>query len=621
MTWQTHAQWRYAGALVAGLSVVFPLAASATQPRTPPDRSAMREAVGNDPFPARYISSRSIAHYLRGAIARESGDSQAALSELKLATLYDPENPYPQYAIAAEHLRRGDLAQADAAVHAALTIDRAHVPSLILRGRIALRRGRVRDALDSFREASQAEPDALEPLAGLVDAHLAAGDLAGAATVADRVSWVETNRCADPDADCHRDAPVLLRIGNALAAVGVGTQARAMYELAARRDPANPDAPFALAQWTLAQGSTEEAATYARRAAGLAQNDASYMVRALRVSVRAGHRDDIERVASLFRDQTTAFSSVRGRSARTLVTLGDLAWDSGDGAMAVRILAIGRQVGSDTEQEPAFRLGVRLIQLGRHAQAAEALKSVTPASPLFPSARVGVLAAARLAKDDLAAGIKALVNGGASSLAPAMTRVLVMLQTRSGRLGEAVQSAELALARAPDNRILRQTRLEALEAAGKPTDAMATASLLLRADAEDPEALLYVARSLAARPAAVDEAERVARQTVASWPEHADALELLGNVLMLRGQEEALAWFERAAKSRPESAALQVRLAESAMRFGRLTEAKTAFARVLTMKDGAPLSRERAARGLRELSTLQARDTRPVATVGSAGKP
>lgn len=96
-------------------------------------------------------------------LALERGNVASAGHEMSLAAVYDPQSPWPRYAMARDKLERGERDDAETNVRIALQIDPQHVPSLLLRAQMLVNGGEVERAATALSKA--AEADASDPRA------------------------------------------------------------------------------------------------------------------------------------------------------------------------------------------------------------------------------------------------------------------------------------------------------------------------------------------------------------------------------------------------------------------------------------------------------------------------
>ncbi len=99
------------------------------------------------------------------------------------------------------------------------------------------------------------------------------------------------------------------------------------------------------------------------------------------------------------------------------------------------------------------------------------------------------------------------------------------------------------------------------------------------------------------------EAGQVYQQVLAAAPLHAEALDIMGVLLLQMGQPaQSLAWFERAVGIRPNAADFHVHHAHALLTLGRAAEAATASRTALRLKRGYAEAHQMLGRALTELA-------------------
>jgi tetratricopeptide (TPR) repeat protein len=126
-------------------------------------------------------------------------------------------------------IAQGDIVHADAALRPLLAQHQGLAPVQWLSGVVHLAKREMGPARDAFERALQIEPDALEPLDGLIAIDIAAGDPARAR------ARVERRLAQRPD------AAVLLLAAKTYQLTGDPGKAESTLRRAAELDPSNPD--------------------------------------------------------------------------------------------------------------------------------------------------------------------------------------------------------------------------------------------------------------------------------------------------------------------------------------------------------------------------------------------
>jgi tetratricopeptide (TPR) repeat protein len=587
--------------------------------------------------PESYVSARSLLHFMKGSLARDSGDDAFAIEQLKLAALYDALSPFPTYVLALEHFRQGQLPQAELTVRSALSLRPAHTPSLILLGRVSLQRGRVDDALNAFMEAISRSPTDPEPYGYLVDAYLAQDELASAIEAAQKFDALTAGRDARiPRTVRLRSVEALARVADALASRGQDEQAERFYRQAAEEPLTRAVQLKQLARFYQSRSRYRDAADTYLQAFSASRFEPMFTFEAARLYAQVGERKSVVACA----EALAVTSLPEGRSAReageVAVAIGELLVREDDLEQAARVFSLSTRITPDWSL-PFFRQGEALEKLGRLGEAASSFRKVSGHDALFASAQAraalcehrngaraqGFMMLKGLSKaypgnpDVMCAFATAMeLDGNApgaltqletippDQLTPTAASMLARLASRTGQSERAVKALRMAVARHPEDRPLAFELVNALDTLGLRNEAIVEARRL----AADPHpfgaAMNYIARSLLASNT-LDEALIFATRAVQSSPSNGAYVLTLGLIQSARGTSEALETLHRAAEMLPSNAEAQIRWAEAEAKACHRSEAIIGFTRALdaagTSGDSARL--EEAKRGLAGLSS------------------
>jgi 8-oxo-dGTP diphosphatase len=115
--------WSRIGVLALGIAAAALgcAAGRAEQRPRPPDRVAIREAVAK-PDGERFASSRAYAHFLEAMRSAYRGECRAAVDELKLALVFDPEAAFLHCSLAGQYARLGEGDKAEAELNQAIAL-------------------------------------------------------------------------------------------------------------------------------------------------------------------------------------------------------------------------------------------------------------------------------------------------------------------------------------------------------------------------------------------------------------------------------------------------------------------------------------------------------------------
>jgi len=151
--------------------------------------------------------------------------------------------------------------------------------------------------------------------------------------------------------------------------------------------------------------------------------------------------------------------------------------------------------------------------------------------------------------------------------------LLAIVQSRTGRAEDALQSYDRALALDPHNAAVLGNRGNVLHQLGREEEALACYEEALRLEAGNPET--FVNRAAALRGLGrLEDALASCDQAIALRPDHAAAHYSRGNALSsLKRLEEAVASYERATALSPDHAKAWARRARALLELGRFEEA------------------------------------------------
>lgn len=269
-----------------------------------------------------------------------------------------------------------------------------------------------------------------------------------------------------------------------------------------------------------------------------------------------------------------------------------------------------------------YTLGRLYIRNNEPAKAIESLSRVLSQNPDSVRGRL-TMAEAHAANKDLKSAIATLQE--VLEFEPSVASALGQYQADAGLLAEAVESYTVALAVEPRNRVLKIRRIAVLLDAKDYQRAAAFAGEARKQHPDDPRFVRLQARALfdggdrsgaillleqvaKVTPTDTDtlftladvyadagrgtDAERILRQIVAAEPMNASALNYLGYLLAVRGEQldEAIQLVQRALKEEPDNGAYLDSLGWAYFRRGNLDEAeKYLVAAVKQMPDNSEI--------------------------------
>jgi Flp pilus assembly protein TadD len=381
----------------------------------------------------RLAPSNEPAHFLRAWLLEQTGSNAGSIAELAIATRLDPHDARAYDLLGVNHLAAGAPAEAERALRRALELAPGDEKALLHYSRALIELGRKADAapyLERFRKARELAGKTPHASAGLIEsATLSPGERAG------RVAA----RFREALATQPNDAALRQGYGAALLELGDAPGAAAAYrELLALNPP--PALALTAGRTLLAHGQPALARELLERAID-----------------EPGARVDL--AAALW---------LGGDAARALSVL-EAVPDAGGDAMLARALvldALGRAPEADAGVEQARRAGFSrpalaaraALLLERHGRGAEALELLDDALRRTPDEIELLLTRAviRGAEHDAAgasAAIRAVEARWPEAARPYAVEALLL--ARAGRMAEARQRADIALALDPGDAAAR----------------------------------------------------------------------------------------------------------------------------------------------------------------------
>lgn len=493
-------------------------------------------ATAGTPAAAAYRGIRAMYDFDAGAQDGRLATLEAAIAELP------PEVPFRlvlQAGLARMQIALGDTAKARGILDTAIAQDRTFAEALRLRAALSLDAGRRAEAISDLRTALDQNPQDVDALLLLAEAHEAGGDLDLAG-----------DRLAEASAASGNAPGVTLRQAQFLSAQG---RLRAADSVLAEALDANPDdlgLLTARVDLMLRDGRADEAATMVDRIAALPGPEAGEVARQLRVLVLDGQGNRAESL-SLLRDLAQGET---GNLSLEMTLIERLAVDGQlDTALAEAETAAARY---PDEPRLGALTGSLLLQKGRTAEAEAKWTALLAQDPAF---------------------------------LPALTPLVDHL-VATGRADQAQAHLRAAVDAAPDSAQLRGMLALRLEADGDSDGAIALYRDILAQTGTNPVAannlisLLVWTRD---DPDSLTEAARLAPQ-IARMPEPA-VQDTLGWLAYRQGKfGDAVLALSQAARALPQDALVQYRYARALEASGRGREAAVQYQQFLTLRDTAP---------------------------------
>lgn len=336
-----------------------------------PDPAAIREATRFSRVEGRYVSARSVSHYLRSSLALEAGDEATALAELRLAVLYDPTSVHLRYRLAEELVARGQQEKAERSIRELLERHPGHVPSLLLLAdMVRLRSGR--EAQKLLERAWNAAPGEVAAPSALVEHWLERRQLNRALAVALEMDGRLAG--ASDEARVIACAEALSSVAEALARSGRMSEAERLLRRAVDRDPSVERLLALAALFDEGERYAEAAELYARAIAPSGE-DPTLVSRAVRGHLRAGK----PRAAGAYVDLLLAHPG-DGRLVDALLGAASALTEAGDHGQAARVLAAA-YLRSAGRAEVGWLWAQSLDRSGRREEAVKCLQEVLARDP------------------------------------------------------------------------------------------------------------------------------------------------------------------------------------------------------------------------------------------------
>lgn len=497
---------------------------------------SVEAATAGKPAAAAYRGVRAMFDFDAGQQDGRLAALEAAIAELPAEV---PFRLVLQAGLARMQIALGDPAKARTILDAAIAQDRTFAEALRLRAGLSLDAGRRAEAISDLRTALDQNPQDVDALLLLAEAHEADGDLDLAG-----------DRLAEASAASGNAPAVTLRQAEFLSAQG---RLRAADTVLAEALVANADDLALLTarvDLMLRDGRADEAASLVDRLAALPGAEAAVIARQLRVLVLDG----------------------QGKQAESLSLLRDLARGN-DGNLSLELTLIER-LAADGQLDAA--LTEAQLAAKRH-----------PDDPRL-MALTGSLLLQQGRGAEAEAAWTALLAQNAAFL-PALTPLVDHL-VATGRADQAQAHLRAAVAAAPASAQLRGMLALRLEADGDSEGAIAAYRDILSQSANNPVAannlisLLVWTRD---DPDSLTEAARLAPQ-IARMPEPA-VQDTLGWLAYRQGKfGDAVLALSQAARALPQDALVQYRYARALEASGRGREAAAQYQHFLTLRDAAP---------------------------------
>ena len=312
-----------------------------------------------------------------------------------------------------------------------------------------------------------------------------------------------------------------------------------------------------------------------------APSDLKATARLAALHEQAGHWKEAAQVWGPLAIRPGATTALRLRYASALVNSGDL--------------AAGRDIlGGITKDAPrdvsAWYLTSEVaLRAGDASGAESAARQIAVIDPKDPRGPLALADAKTLEKDytGAAATLEPLVAGAgeaevAMGLYGRYATALAGIYASAGDGQKSVQTLETARARAPEDTALGLNLASAYDKANRLDQAEAVYRDLIKKDPENAEAMNDLGYMLAERDRKLDDAVTLIRQALAIEADNPAYLDSLGWAYFKQGKADlAKDPLERAAAAEPRASVIQSHLAEAYFRLKRYADAATTWDRAL----------------------------------------
>ena len=450
----------------------------------------------------------------------------------------DPDSVDARVGLVRVALRAGDLGASEPLLADALRIAPDHAALLGLSGDLAFRLARYPDAVEMYRQRLEAAPENATACLALAEALIAAGELAEAEAVLDRL-------------------------------------------LAER--PGNGLANYLRAAAAFQAGKAEVARVHSERAAAAIPTHVPSMFLAGASSytlgrLEAAHRH-FTRVLAREPDHAPARILLAATNQQlVLANSGPVRSDGGERQFRVDLAAV--QSGDLPEADDAAATAGRLARSGNHAEARRLLNRVAGPAPGDPSMLELEGGLALLAGRPRAA-VRALEAALDRRPAAVLARKLALAQQRAGDDDASRATLEAWLARAPDDLATRVVLADLHLAAGRPAAAREQLMKVVTLRPTDPGALNNLAWALL-EEGRVRAARGYAERALSLAPHEPQVMDTLALVLIELGElDPAVELLRRAAWAEAAAPAIEAHLAQALARRGEDEEAREILLRLL----------------------------------------
>ncbi len=465
--------------------------------------------------------SEAIYSYLLGEIALQKQDQESAIKHLsKAKQLFDEPTPTIEGTLAGLYLSEGKTSEAVAAVHDALQADPDNEEFLLLHASLLHALGKTAEARTAYESYISANPNGFN---GLL--------LCGVLELLDTTSENHFSQAL-----IRLDAALALQPQNSLALFlraraleGLGrlAEAQTTLEEVLVQEPKNPAAFVDLVRVLAQQGETKN---IRKRTEQMVAEDPEHQAARrvllyLSLEDRAGE-DPIQRLATL------APSHLSVADVRFRLALGALRSQNQSAALRELRLVL---VEEPTNADARYNIAAILSSSGDISGAVVELERIPKDSPLFSKARTFAAFLLRQIKQYERAEIGLREALSTDPTDSSMRSFLVILLREGGKPGAAKAIVEEQLRVDPQNERLLFSYGTLLHELGEEAQALEAMEKVLTLNAENGDALNFVAFSLADSRTDLDRAEKLITRALRIRPNDGYFLDTLGWIHFQRG--------------------------------------------------------------------------------------
>ncbi len=582
--------------------------AAASKPHV--DLQAMKEAIASGKEPVSpYPSAASYSHFLASRLAQHQGQSERALSELRLSMASNDKSAFLMTELGEQLARAGAMQKAEVALEKAVAAHPQYAPAQLLLGRVLTENNKSAKAQAHLRKAIALSPDNIESYLVLCQLLVDAG------AIDDAVGTVLRLGEAVPG------EPIgFRRLGLLLAEREDKPRASRMLKMALERDPADAESALALARIAELSQRPAEALETLDNVISHHGEDKEVLLSAGRLSLAKGDlvgaKNRFEHaLVSGFDGETAVRISMMylstGHRRESAAILDDARLKLDDArihfyaglvhermrnfkaALNAFESASLRSKGTGVRFDAEVHRGECLSQLAQHGKASELLKALVverPESSVAVPAYARALERAGKLKEAENALLPLLVPGAGAEAYEAVSQFFL----RHGRARELVRLFSTAHGKGVRDTPLVLALAVALERDGQWKEAIESVRSLTGQTESGAAAMNFIAYTLADHNEDLDEAERLATAVLVKRPESAAYLDTLGWVqYRKKNYGKAIELLEKAIERAGDEVTLVEHLADAYAQSGNVNSARAQYGRVLELLKKFPDSAER----------------------------